>query len=1064
MSAEKGNFFVRRPIVAMVIAIVILIAGGVSVVGLAIEQYPNLTPPVVEIRGTYVGANALNVEESVAAPIEQEMNGVDNMIYMKSTNANDGSMTIQVTFEVGTDPDMNTVLAQNRVSAASSKLPAAVTKNGVTTKKSLPNSLMLVSLTTENPSHNNQEFLGNYALINIKDQLSRIPGIGRVDVMGASNYSMRIWIRPDRLSLLGISVPEIASAINEQNVIVPGGKFGAEPAPPGTEFTYTVRLPERFNSPEAFEEIVVRTLPDGSQVKIKDIARVELGVETYSMIPRLGINRENRDPAPKAAAVIAIYQAPGSNAVELAENIIAEMEVVKPSFPEGMTYDVSLDATQPITAGIRDIVITLVVALLLVILVVFLFIQDWRATLIPTLAIPVSLIGAFIFFPALGFTINVLSLLGLVLAIGIVVDDAIVVVEAVQVNIEKGMTARKATNEAMKKVSGPILATTLVLVAVFIPVAAMAGITGILYQQFAITIVVSVLVSSVNALTLSPALCALLLKEPKPYRGLLGRFFTGFNRWMGKTTEGYMSYTRVVTGKLKRGVVFLLVLTLGAGVFGTLVPGGFIPEEDMGYLFINMQLPNAASLQRTDEIGRQVEEIVLQYPEVEYLTNATGFSLLSGAMATNNGFMFASLKNWGEREATARGMIDRLNREFAMKIKGAQVFAFGPPALPGLGSGSGFSIMVQDRGGNSPEYLAENTARFIQAANQRPEIGSAFTTFQSSVPQRYMDIDKEKALKLGLSLNDLYTTIGAFMGGAYVNDFTRFGRLYRTYIQAENEYRADESQIDKFFIRNKDGEMVPLSTVARVVPISGPDFTTRFNLYRSAEVTGGPAPGYTSSQAMAALEEVAREVLPSDMGTTWSGMSYQENKASGSLGIILTFSLVFVFLILAAQYESWSLPFAILLGTPFAIFGALFFLWVARFFSLSFENNIFAQVSFVMLIGMAAKNAILIVEFANEEFKNGSSLFEAALAAAKSRFRPILMTAFSFIIGVLPLVVASGTGAEARKVMGMALLGGMSIATLLGVFFYPMLFLLVGKIAGYEKKREALTLKTATEE
>jgi HAE1 family hydrophobic/amphiphilic exporter-1 len=705
-----------------------------------------------------------------------------------------------------------------------------------------------------------------------------------------------------------------------------------------------------------------------------------------------------------------------------------------------------------------------VVALLLVILVVFLFIQDWRATLIPTLAIPVSLIGAFIFFPALGFTINVLSLLGLVLAIGIVVDDAIVVVEAVQVNIEKGMTARKATNEAMKKVSGPIVATTLVLVAVFIPVAAMAGITGILYQQFAITIVVSVLVSSVNALTLSPALCALLLKEPKPYRGLLGRFFTGFNRWMGKTTEGYMSYTRVVTGKLKRGVVFLLVLTLGAGVFGTLVPGGFIPEEDMGYLFINMQLPNAASLQRTDEIGRQVEEIVLQYPEVEYLTNATGFSLLSGAMATNNGFMFASLKNWGEREATARGMIDRLNREFAMKIKGAQVFAFGPPALPGLGSGSGFSIMVQDRGGNSPEYLAENTARFIQAANQRPEIGSAFTTFQSSVPQRYMDIDKEKALKLGLSLNDLYTTIGAFMGGAYVNDFTRFGRLYRTYIQAENEYRADESQIDKFFIRNKDGEMVPLSTVARVVPISGPDFTTRFNLYRSAEVTGGPAPGYTSSQAMAALEEVAREVLPSDMGTTWSGMSYQENKASGSLGIILTFSLVFVFLILAAQYESWSLPFAILLGTPFAIFGALFFLWVARFFSLSFENNIFAQVSFVMLIGMAAKNAILIVEFANEEFKNGSSLFEAALAAAKSRFRPILMTAFSFIIGVLPLVVASGTGAEARKVMGMALLGGMSIATLLGVFFYPMLFLLVGKIAGYEKKREALTLKTATEE
>ncbi|MEJ2584593.1 MAG: efflux RND transporter permease subunit [Robiginitalea sp.] len=1064
MAEEKGNFFVRRPIVAMVIAIVIVIVGGVSVLGLAIEQYPNLTPPIVEVRGTYTGANALNVEESVATPIEQEMNGVDNMIYMKSTNSNDGTMTVQVSFEVGTDPDMNTVLAQNRVSAATAKLPQAVTKYGVTTKKSLPNTLMLVSLTTDNPAHDNQEFLGNYALINIKDQLARVPGIGRVDVMGASNYSMRIWVRPDRLYTLGITVPEIVNAINEQNVIVPGGKFGAEPAPAGTEFTYTVRLPERFNSPEAFEAIVVRTLPDGSQVKIGDIARVDLGVETYSMIPRLGINKEGRDKTPKEAAIVAIYQAPGSNAVELAENIVAEMEVIRNSFPEGMTYDVSLDATQPITAGIRDIVVTLIIALLLVILVVFIFIQDWRATLIPTLAIPVSLIGAFIFFPGLGFTINVLSLLGLVLAIGIVVDDAIVVVEAVQVNIEKGMKAKEATIDAMKKVSAPIIATTLVLVAVFIPVAGMAGITGILYQLFAITIVVSVLVSSVNALTLSPALCSLLLKEPKPYKGLLGKFFASFNKWMGKTTDGYMSYTNVITGKLKRGVIFILILTLGAGIFGSLVPGGFIPEEDMGYFFVNIQLPNAASLQRTNEISREVEEILLNYPEVEYVTNATGYSLLSGAMATNNGFMFASLKDWGDREATARELIDRLNRELALKIKGAQAFAFGPPALPGLGNGSGFSIMVQDRGGNTPNYLAENTARFIAAANARPEIGNAFTTFQSNVPQRYMDIDKEKALKLGLSLNDLYTTIGAFMGGAYVNDFTRFGRLYKTFIQAENEYRVDESQIDKFFIRNKDGDMVPLSTVATIKPVYGPDYTTRFNLYRSVEVTGGPAPGYSSAQAMDALEEVAAEVLPADMGTAWNAMSFQENKASGSLGIILTFSLVFVFLILAAQYESWSLPFSILLGTPFAIFGALFFLWIARQFSLSFENNIFAQVSFVMLIGMAAKNAILIVEFANDEFKKGLSLFDASIAAAKSRFRPILMTAFSFILGVFPLVVATGTGAEARKVMGVALLGGMGIATLLGVFFYPMIFLLIGKLAGYEKKRAQLTPQIGQEE
>jgi HAE1 family hydrophobic/amphiphilic exporter-1 len=1064
MAEEKGNFFVRRPIVAMVIAIVIVIVGGVSVIGLAIEQYPNLTPPVVEVRGTYVGANALNVEESVATPIEQEMNGVDNMIYMKSTNANDGTMVVQVSFDVGTDPDMNTVLAQNRVSAATAKLPAAVTQYGVTTKKSMPNQLMLVTLTSNNPSHNNQEFLGNYALINIKDRLARIPGLGRVDVLGASNYSMRIWIKPDRLAVLGITVPEIVSAINEQNVIVPGGKFGAEPAPPGTEFTYTVRLPERFNSPEAFEEIVVRTQADGSQVKIGDIARVALGVETYSMIPRLGVNMAQRDSIPKSAAIIGLYQAPGSNAVELAENIVAEMEVIKEGFPEGMMYDVSLDSTLPITAGIRDIVITLVIALLLVILVVFIFIQDWRATLIPTLAIPVSLIGAFIFFPALGFTINVLSLLGLVLAIGIVVDDAIVVVEAVQVNIEKGMTAREATIDAMKKVSAPIVATTLVLVAVFIPVAGMAGITGILYQQFAITIVVSVLVSSVNALTLSPALCSLLLKEPKPYKGLLGKFFAGFNKWMGKATDGYMSYTHVITGKLKRGVIFIIVLTIGAGIFGSLVPGGFIPEEDMGFFYVNIQLPNASSLQRSNEISSQIETRLLQYPEVEYVTNATGYSLLSGAMAPNNGFMFVTLKEWGEREATAKEIINRLNIELATTIKGAQAFAFGPPAIPGLGNGSGYSIMVQDKGGNSPEYLSENAMKFIAAANQREEIGSAFTTFQSTVPQRYMDIDKEKALKLGVSLNDLYQTIGAFMGGSYVNDFTRFGRLYKTYIQAESEYRVNESQIENFFVKNKDGAMVPLSTIATIRPVAGPDYTTRFNLFRSVEVTGAPAPGFTSAQAMAALTEVATEVLPSDMTTSWNAMSFQENKASGSLGVILTFSLVFVFLILAAQYESWSLPFAILLGTPFAIFGALFFLWVARLFSVSFENNIFAQVSFVMLIGMAAKNAILIVEFANDEFKNGSSLFDASIAAAKSRFRPILMTAFSFILGVFPLVVASGTGAEARKVMGMALLGGMTIATLLGVFFYPMLFLLIGKIAGYEKKRDALTTQIVEKE
>lgn len=1044
MSENKGNFFVHRPIVAIVIAIVIVIVGTVSLIGLPIEQYPNLTPPIVQVSASYTGANAINVEESVATPLEQQINGVDNMIYMKSTNANDGSMNIQVSFDVGTDPDMNTVLTQNKVSAASAKLPSSVTKLGVTTQKALPNILMIVALSSDDGRYD-QDFLGNYALINIKDQLARVRGIGKVDVLGASDYSMRIWIKPDRISHLGLTVPEIINAINEQNIIVPGGKFGAEPAPAGTEFTYTVRLPERFNSAEAFEEIVVRTQPDGSQIKLKDVATINLGVETYNMIPRVN---------GKTAAIIALYQAPGSNGLELAKQIKEEMDVLAKKFPESIKYDVSLDTTKAIEAGISDIVVTLIVALILVILVVFIFIQDWRATLIPTLAIPVSLIGAFIFFPGLGFTINVLSLLGLVLAIGIVVDDAIVVVEAVQVNIAKGMNSKEATLDAMRKVTAPVIATTLVLVAVFIPVAGMAGITGLLYQQFAITIVVSVLVSSVNALTLSPALCSLLLKEPKPYKGPLGWFFGKFNKGMDKSTDSYMSYTNIVSRKIKRGIVFIVLMTVGAGIFGSMVPGGFIPEEDMGYFFVNVQLPNAASIQRSDAVTKQVEEILQEIPEVEYITTATGYSILSGAMTSNTGFLFVGIKDWAERDITVKEVIDIVNKKLYVGVKDAQAFAFGPPAIPGLGNGSGFSLMLQDRVGNTPQYLAENSMKFLKAANERPEIGRAATTFQATVPQRFMDIDKEKALKLGVKLNDLYTTVGAFMGGAYVNDFTRFGRLYKTYIQAEPQYRVDPSQINNFFIKNNQNEMVPLSTLATIKPISGPDYTTRFNLYRSVEVTGTPAEGYSSDQARQALKEVAAEVLPSEMGYTWNAMSFQEEKASGSLAVILTFSLVFVFLILAAQYESWSLPFAILLGTPFAIFGALFFLWIGRLISPTFENNIFAQVSFVMLIGMAAKNAILIVEFANDEFKKGLSLFDAAVNAAKSRFRPILMTAFSFILGVFPLVIASGSGAEARKVMGMALLGGMSIATFLGVFLYPMLFIFIGKIGNYEKKRD----------
>lgn len=1038
-----GSFFVRRPIVAMVIAIIITIVGIISLIGLPIEQYPNITPPIVEVRASYTGANSVNVEQSVASPLEQEINGVDNMIYMKSTNSNDGTMNIQVSFEVGTDPDMNTVFTQNRVSAATAKLPEEVKRLGVTTKKSLPNILMLITLTSD--GRYDQNFLGNYALINIKDVIARIKGIGRVDVLGASDYSMRIWIRPDRLAQMNITIPEIMNAVREQNVIVPGGKFGAEPAPPGTEFTYTVRLPDRLQTEKEFGEIVVRTNENGSQVKVKDIARVELGLETYNAFTRLN---------GKQAAIISIYQAPGSNAVELAEQVKTTINDLSQKFPEGMNYDISIDATKPITAGIEEIVITLIIALLLVVLVVFVFIQDWRATLIPTIAIPVSLLGAFILFPMLGFTVNVLSLLGLVLAIGIVVDDAIVVVEAVQVNIAKGMNSKDATKLAMQEVTAPVIATTLVLIAVFVPTVMMAGITGSLYQQFAITITVSVIFSSINALSLSPALCSLLLREPKPYKGVLGKFFAWFNRVFDKSTTKYMSYTNVVAGKVKRGILFIILITVGTGIVGMFLPGGFIPAEDMGYLFVNIQLPDAASLQRTDEISKRVEEIISKVPEIEYTTTAAGYSMLSGSMLPNGGFIFLSLTDWSERDLTAEEVVQKLNRLLS-QIKGAQVFAFGPPAIPGLGNGSGFTMMLLDKGGNTPAYLARNSVKFMQAAMKRPEIGSIFTPFRANVPQRYLNLNRDKALKAGIPLNDMYTTISAFLGGAYINDFNRFGRLYKAYIQAEPRYRVSEKDISQFFIKNKEGRSVPLAAFVDVESIEGPDFTNRFNLNRAVELTGAPAKGFTSTQAMTALEEVAAEVMPQDMDYSWSNMSYQEKKASGSGSVVFVFSLLFVFLILAAQYESWTIPMAILMGTPFAIFGAMSLLWLARFFDLSYENNIFAQISLVMLIGMAAKNAILIVEFANIEFEKGLSLFDAAVKAAKLRFRPILMTAFSFILGVFPLVVASGAGAEARKVMGMALLGGMTIATILGVFMYPMLFIAIGKFFKFEAKRDA---------
>jgi HAE1 family hydrophobic/amphiphilic exporter-1 len=1036
------KFFINRPIVSMVISIILTLVGVFVMLTLPTAQFPNIAPPDMQVKATYPGADSLTVEQSVAAPIEQQMSGVDNMNYMYSINANNSTLTLTVSFDVKTDPNTDQILTQMRQNQAASQLPVDVTNYGVTVQKSTAAPLILFDLYSPDGRYD-AEFLANYAYINLNDQFTRVPGIASVTVFGAGQYAMRLWVRPDQLSKLQVTVPDIIKAIKAQNTVNPAGQIGGEPVPKGQEMTYAVRAQGRLTTAEEFGQIVVRANPDGSVLRLKDVARPELGAQVYNLRGRLD---------GKPAAIVALYQLPGSNAVRAAAGARKLMEEQKKLFPPGLDYAVALDTTIPVTEGMKEIVHTLFEAIVLVIAVVYLFLQGWRATLIPLMAVPVSLVATFILFPIFGFSINTLSLFGMVLAIGLVVDDAIVVVEAVEHHIDHGLSPKDAAFKAMDEVSAPVIGIAIVLSAVFIPTAFVPGITGRLYQQFAVTIAVSVLISAFNALSLSPALAALLLRPKRPARGPLGRFFAWFNRWFNRGTDGYVKGCGVLIRKFAFCLVILVGLGAAAVWFGGKLPGGFLPDEDQGYVFAAVQLPNAASLQRTEAAAQKVEKMLRETPGVEHVTTVVGFNMLSGVQNTYSAFFWVTLKEWAHRKAPGEqyaAIKDRIGSQIGQLPQGV-AFVFPPPAIPGVGAAGGFTFILEDRSGKDIPFLTSNMETFMAAARKRPELTGLFSLALPSVPQLFASVDRDKALQQGVNLSDVYQTLQAFMGGALINYFNRFGRQWQVFVQAEGDYRTRADNVGEFQVRNNTEEMVPLSTLTKIENQMGPEFTMRYNLYRAVQINGSAAPGYSSVEAMKALEDVFAKSMPPEMGYDYLGMSFQENLARKGVSpsIIFGISVLFVFLILAALYESWTLPFSVLLSTPIAIFGALGALYLRRLGSLSFEMNVYAQIGLVMLIGLAAKNAILIVEFAKAGYDSGKPLVDAALEGAKVRLRPILMTSFAFILGCVPLWTAGGAGAISRRVMGTVVIGGMLASSAVAIFVIPALFYIVEKLKG----------------